>query len=382
MKVAIFSDTYLPEINGVARTLKRLTDHLDQKNYNYKLFIPENRSSSPSISSIESLSSIPFLFYPECRMAFPNVKHLNQSLHDFSPDLIHIVTPFNVGLYGLYYGKKYNLPMVASYHTHFDDYLDYYHLPFLKNWYWRYMEWFHRPVKKIFVPSTSTRDKLIDRKIHSNIDIWGRGVNHQFFSPMKATDKIKKRYGIKEKKILLYVGRISAEKDIQVALDTFCSLPSGLYDQTHFIIAGDGPLLQQLKQNYSDKVTFTGFLKGEELAEVYASSDAFIFPSSTETFGNVVLEALSSGLPVIGANAGGVQHLINHNVTGYLCPSKDRGSFVKYTARLLMEEDLNKQMGYQARQFALTQSWEDILSGLINGYEDVLQKQKKIRLPA
>ncbi|MGJ9383676.1 glycosyltransferase family 4 protein [Salipaludibacillus sp. CF4.18] len=374
MRIAIFSDTYSPEINGVARTLKRLTDYLDQVGIEYKLFVPENQLSTPDITSVERLASIPLLLYPECRLAFPNMNLLKQSLHDFSPDLIHIVTPFNVGLYGLYYGKKYNIPMVASYHTHFDEYLDYYHLPLLKTWYWRYMVWFHRSFEKLYVPSISTRDKLYKHKIHSEIDVWGRGVNNQFFSPANRTIELKKKYGIKEKNILLYVGRLSAEKGVQIALDTFHSLPPTLYHQTHLIIAGDGPLLNQLKQANQEKVTFTGFLEGEGLAEVYASSDLFIFPSSTETFGNVVLEALSAGLPVIGAKAGGVQHLIDHDTTGFLCPPDDTTYFIKYTERLLSNEEQRKEMSSQARTYALTQSWDEILAELIKGYENVLKK--------
>ncbi|WP_416150383.1 glycosyltransferase family 4 protein [Salipaludibacillus sp. HK11] len=375
MRVAIFSDTYVPEINGVAKTLKRLTDYFDQHNIEYKLFVPENRSSVPDISDVERLASIPFLLYPQCRLAFPNTAHLKKSLHDFSPDLIHIATPFNVGLYGQYYGRKYNIPMVASYHTHFDRYLEYYNLSLLINWLWRYMEWFHRPFEKVYVPSESTKDKLTELNIHPNIDIWGRGVNHQFFSPSKRTVKVREKYKIKEKYILLYVGRVSAEKDVDVALDAFHSLSPEIYDQTHLMIVGDGPLLAHMKKSNNEKITFAGFLKGSDLAEVYASSDVFLFPSSTETFGNVVLEAASSGLPVIGADAGGIQHLVKQNVTGYLCAPKDKGSFVEQTEKLLVNDDLRKQMGYQARQFALTQSWDEILSELVMGYERVLTKK-------
>ncbi|MCE7790956.1 glycosyltransferase family 1 protein [Salipaludibacillus sp. CUR1] len=376
MKIAIFSDTYAPEVNGVARTLQKLSGYLKEKHIAHKIYVPENRGQTIEYSGVERLTSFPFLLYPECRMALPNFSSLNQSLNDFSPDLIHIATPFNVGLYGHYFGKKHRIPMVASYHTHFDDYLDYYHLSLLKNWFWRYMEWFHRPFEKVYVPSVSTRDKLYMKNIHSNIGIWGRGVNHQFFSPANRSAEMKKRYGIKEKFILLYVGRVSVEKDVQTVLNTFKSLPPSLYDDTHLIVAGDGPLLSQLQAAEPEKTTFTGFLKGERLAEVYASSDVFIFPSSTETFGNVVLEALSSGLPVIGADKGAVPHLIDHGSTGFLCPPKHTQSFVKHTETLLWNEEYRKQMSDRARKFALTQSWDDIFSGLIGGYEEVLKKNK------
>lgn len=376
MRVAIFSDTYTPEINGVARTLNQLTHYMDRWNITYKLFVPENQGSGSDMASVERLASIPFLLYPECRMGIPNTAHLKAVLNDFSPDLIHVATPFNIGLLGQHYGKKHHIPMVASYHTHFDDYLDYYHLSFMKNWLWHYMEWFHRPFEKVYAPSVSTKAKLMEHRVHSNIGIWGRGVNHQFFSPAKRNGKLREKYRIKEKHILLYAGRMSAEKDIETAVETFNSLAPFIYDDTHLLIVGDGPLLAQLQERKSEKITFTGFLAGEELSEAYASSDVFLFPSSTETFGNVVLEALSSGLPVVGAEAGGVQHLISHETTGYLCAPKEVKSFLKQTEKLLLNDTLRKRMGVQARQAALSHSWEQIFAELITDYERIVSRKK------
>lgn len=377
MRIAIFSDTYVPEINGVARTLKRYTNYLEENGIEYKLFIPEASTSLPEVPHVQRFSSIPFLFYPECRIALPNPLQIKQTLDVFKPTLIHIATPFNLGLYGLRYGKKNNIPMVASYHTNFDDYLDYYRLPFLKKWIWKYMTWFHRPFEKVYVPSIRTREKVISQNLHSHIEVWGRGVDHSYYSPSKITNKIREKFSIKEKNILLYVGRIAPEKDIEIVLETFHNLPDQLKKDTHLLIVGDGPLLKQMTVIQHDKITFTGFIEGEELAEVYASSDVFIFPSSTETFGNVVLEAMASGLPVVVAKAGGVQDLVEHGQNGYLCEAKNTDEFIKNTLVLLENDELRLKLAENARQFALSQSWEQIFNHLLDSFMSIVINKKQ-----
>lgn len=380
MRIAIFSDTYTPEINGVARTLNRYVNYLDEKGIEYRLFVPESRVSGPSVPQIERFMSLPFLFYPECRMALPNPSRIKDTLDDFQPTLIHIATPFNLGLYGMHYGKKNNIPMVASYHTHFDEYLECYNLSFLKKWVWKYLQWFHQPIEKVYVPSESTKEKLVINEMHSHIDIWGRGVDQTFFSPLKRAHNIRMTYKIKEKYILLFVGRIAQEKDIHTVLNTFHSLPKPLQKETHLLIVGDGPLFKQLSETKHPQITFTGFKEGEELAEIYASSDVFLFPSPTETFGNVVLEALASGLPIIGARAGGVQHLIEHNKTGFLCQARNTEDFVEKASLLLTNKALRLDFSQQAREDSMAHSWERIFENLLLSFQKI--HKEKVRYTA
>jgi len=191
------------------------------------------------------------------------------------------------------------------------------------------------------------------------------------YSPAKRSDSIRERFGIREKHIVLYVGRIAPEKDVQLALEAFAQLPAALREQAHLLIVGDGPLLRKLSDTNPAGVTFAGFMEGEELAEVYASCDLFLFPSATETFGNVVLEAMASGLPVIGARAGGVQHLIAHGQTGYLCEAKHADAFLTHTAQLLSDADLRAMMGEQAREAALSRSWDQIFGQLLASFRQV-----------
>ncbi|MEK3735353.1 MULTISPECIES: glycosyltransferase family 4 protein [Paenibacillus] len=378
MRIAIFSDTYAPEVNGVARTLKRYTNYLDTKGIAYRLFVPEGRTPVPKVPHIERFMSIPFLLYPDCRLAIPNPIHIRQTLDEFKPTLIHVATPFNLGLFGLHYGKKHQIPMVASYHTHFDDYLAYYHATFLTKWIWKYLQWFHQPFDRVYVPSESTREKLLSRNFHPSIDIWGRGVNHHFYSPAKQSRSVREIYNIKEKNILLYVGRVAPEKDVHIVLETFHALPEHVKQETHLLIVGNGPLFQTLSAKEHPQITWTGFLEGEALSKVYASADLFLFPSPTETFGNVVLEAQSSGLPVIGAKAGGVQHLVTHGVNGFLCEAKHTESFANYTSLLLEQESLRRTFAEKSRAFALTLSWNEIFDKLINSFLQIANRKQEI----
>lgn len=219
-------------------------------------------------------------------------------------------------------------------------------------------------------PSQSKKEKLLKQKVHRHIEVWGRGIDHFLYSPAKRSQQIRKRYGITAKNIILYVGRIAPEKDIQVVLDTYHSLPVSLKRESHLIIAGDGPLFKTLAAQKDPNITFTGFIEGKELAKVYASADVFLFPSSTETFGNVVLEALSSGLPVICAKAGGVQHLVQHGVNGFLCQSKNTNHFTQAVSTVLTDQSIRVSFRAAARQFALSQSWDNIFNTLIKSYFD------------
>ena len=378
MKIAIFTDTFFPEVNGVAKTLNRFTNYLENQGFSYKVFAPDSVSNEYVSDHIHRLKSLPFFLYPECRLAFPNFMKIKSEIELFSPDLIHVATPFTVGLSGVYYAKKFNIPMVGSYHTDFSDYLHFYDLEFLSKPLWKYMKWFHSPFQKLFVPSIDTLEKLNIRGF-SNLEIWPRGVDCQLYHPNYVKENVRNRYGISKKFILTFVGRLAPEKDLHTLMKIANSLPSEINKQVHWLIAGDGPLLDELKISSPPNMTFTGFLKGEGLAEVYSASDLFIFPSPTETFGNVVLEALASGTPVIGANAGGVKNIISTGVTGHLCESGNAEDFIQRIVQLLSNDHLRAQMAINARKYALTQKWDQIFENLINHYSTVIdQPAKKI----
>jgi glycosyltransferase involved in cell wall biosynthesis len=373
MRIAIFTDTFYPDINGVARTLKRLTDFLESQNITFKLFVPASPTEELDCDHIHRSKSLSFFMYPECRLAFPNLYQMKSELQNFSPDLIHVVTPFNIGLCGVHFSKNLNIALVGSYHTNFDDYLRYYNLPFLSKLHWNYMHWFYQTCHKIFVPSPTTL-QLLRQQGFPNLELWPRGVDCQLFHPYYDKKSVKNRYSLQDSYVLTYAGRLAPEKDLHTLFAAAKSIPSIINQHIHWLIIGDGPLREELETQAPENMTFTGYLDGKRLAEAYAASDLFVFPSSSETFGNVVLESLASGTPVIGAKAGGVQNIIKAGVTGLLCKPGNAHEFSEAILQLLTHGELRQQMGRSGRNYALTQSWDRILNNLICQYTAVIQE--------
>lgn len=373
MKIAIFTDTFYPDINGVARTLKMLTDYLGDQNISVKIFAPTTQSEEYVPSHIHRFKSLSFFLYPECRLAFPNLLQIKAELQNFSPDLIHVATPFNIGLSGVYYAKKLNIPLVGSYHTDFDNYLKFYELDFLSKYLWKYMNWFHSPFKKLFVPSNETLEQLKLRGF-KNLEVWPRGVDCRLFHPYYDGHTTRQKHGIHKKYLLTYVGRLAPEKDIKTLIETAKSFPAHINENIQWLIIGDGPLREQLENEALPNMAFTGYLNGEELAEVYSASDLFVFPSPTETFGNVVLESLACGTPVIGADSGGVKNIIRDGVTGRLCQPGNVPEFSKAVLHLLESDSLRRQMGLEGRNYALTQKWDKVFENLLLSYSSFIKK--------
>lgn len=374
MKIAIFTDTYVPEVNGVARTLKRFTDYLSKENIEFKVFAPKSTGEDIFSNRVYNVKSFPFFLYPECRVALPNVIQLREEVKAFDPDLIHVTTPFNMGLSGLHIAKKLNIPIVGSYHTNFDKYLEYYDLQFLSDMLWKYMRWFHQSLRKVFVPSEDTLQQ-VQAKGFKHLSIWPRGIDRTIFHPNYDEGVVRKEYKIKEKYILSYVGRIAKEKDVLLLPEIAANLPSHIKDDVHWLIVGDGPVKEELAAIAPSNMTFTGFVEGKELASIYVASDLFVFPSPTETFGNVVLEALSCGTPVIGANAGGVTSIVRNGMNGILCEEKDITDFVQAIDSLLTRDQTRNVMSENGIRYAQAQSWDKIFRNLLLEYEDVLAER-------
>ncbi|PEP64358.1 MULTISPECIES: glycosyltransferase family 4 protein [Bacillus] len=373
MRVAIFTDTFTPQVNGVAKTLDRLTLYFQKQNIAYSVFAPQHTAEDDFVANVNKMRSIPLkILYPECRFAFPTPR-IKRELLNFQPDIIHVATPFNMGLCGMYYAKKLNIPLVGSYHTDFDSYLQYYKIEFFSNMLWNYLKWFHSSMQKNFVPSPETLQQLTQKGFR-NLYIWGRGVDCSLFHQAYNKDLFRKKYNITAPYILSYIGRIAPEKDIETLRTLIHTTIKEQKDNIHWLIAGDGPLAEELRETLPANVTFTGYLQEENLAEAYACSDLMVFPSATETFGNVVLESLACGTPVVGANSGGVKNIITDGKTGFLCEPKNSNSFLSSIYQLLNNEEMRKQMGIAARFYATTQSWDEIFHGLYMQYEEVLHQ--------
>ncbi|WP_379133377.1 glycosyltransferase family 4 protein [Paenibacillus sp. sgz500958] len=375
MRLALFTDTYLPQTNGVARTLNRLTGHLHRRGIEHLLFTPKPAPEKDTAEPVRSITSIPFFLYPECRLALPSMSSIQNELKSFLPDILHMATPFNLGITGLRYAQKQNLPHVVSYHTHFDRYLEYYRMKRIIPLYWKYMKWFHRSCDTILAPSQETISSLRSHGF-TGLKLWSRGIDCSLYTPEKRSEAVHERYGITAPLLLLYVGRIAPEKDISTLLQAMRQLPQSTAAQVHLLVVGDGPLLSELRAQATGNITFAGAKFGEELAELYASADLFVFPSCTETFGNVVLEAMASGLPVLTANAGGTRDLVVPGVNGSLFEPRSSESLVKEICNMSAQPGLRSTMGMEGRKLALGRSWEHIFDELIRDYEEVIESRR------
>ena len=214
----------------------------------------------------------------------------------------------------------------------------------------------------------------------SDLKVWGRGIDSKLFKPnTEANEQIKKKYRIKEKHILLYVGRLAPEKDLET-LNKIINRTSNINNSVHWLIVGDGPNKEAWREKEQEQknITLTGYIKGKELAMIYAGADLFVFPSYTETFGNVVLEAMSSGTPAIVSNAGGVKDFVINMVNGKICEKQNAESFVQAISKLLADETMRLRMGIEARNYALTQSWDTIFEGLLSDYYEVIYSRQKL----
>ena len=375
MKVAIFTDTFLPQINGVTNTLNKLIEYYEANNIEYLIFAPDNDTEKNESYNIQRFFSIKFFLYPECRIAFPNTFKVSASLSSFKPDIIQLMTEFNMGMTGLMYGKKHGIPTVSNYTTNFCQYLNYYNLDFLNNSVWTYMRWFHNQNNLTLCPSEEIKFYLKKKGI-ANTDIFSRGIDSKKFNPELRSEDLRMQLGINNKLVFLYVGRVSPEKDLDILIDAYGQIYNKYRDKIALIITGEGPYLDKCKNDFPKNTIFTGFKKGRELAQIYASSDIFVFPSSTETFGNVVLEAMASGIPVIGADAGGVKNIIDHRINGLKFKARDMNELIGLMVKLIEDENLRNTLRTNARNTGLKRSWNKVFSGLMDTYNNILLNKK------
>jgi len=381
MKIAYFTDTYLPQINGVTNTLKRLQHYLDKReDIEYLIFAPDYGAKELTDTRINQYLSFKLVFYPACRLSIPNPIKTNIILDAFKPDLIHCITEINTGITGIRYAQTRNLPLITTFTTDFPNYLKYFEFDFLEKGSWNYMKWVHNSGDLCVCPSTETK-KYLEQNGVKNVGIWGRGIDYDHFKPVENDQdkvKLKKKYGIDPDQIaLLFVGRISPEKNLDVLVKAYKRLKEKQGHKIKLIMVGDGPMTETLKKEVDSAVIFTGYQTGEALKEYYALSDIFVFPSTTETLGNVVLEAMASGLPVVGARAGGVKDNIIHGYNGLLTPPSDSEKFYDNIDKLIEFSVMRDEMALNARQFAKQKSWQCVFDDLMTTYQTVVKSNTK-----
>ncbi|MBW4596031.1 MAG: glycosyltransferase family 1 protein [Brasilonema angustatum HA4187-MV1] len=372
MRIALFTETFLPKVDGIVTRLRHTIDHL-QRNGNQVLVIaPDGGIFEYKGAKVYGVSGFPLPLYPELKMALPRPA-IGEALEGFKPDIIHVVNPAILGLAGIFYSKYINVPLVASYHTHLPQYLQHYGLAMLEGLLWELLKAAHNQAALNLCTSTAMMQELIVHGIE-RVDLWQRGVDTESFHPDFASEQMRSRLSQNhpESPLLLYVGRLSAEKEIERIKPILEAIP-----KARLALVGDGPHRQTLEKYFAGTNTyFVGYLVGTELASAFASADAFIFPSRTETLGLVLLEAMAGGCPVVAARSGGIPDIVTDGVNGYLFePEQDVQSAIDATQRLLQQQQERETIRQSARQEAERWGWGAATRQLESYYQKVIYSE-------
>lgn len=372
MRVALFTEVFLPKVDGVVNTLCRVLEHLRQRGHEGLVFAPEGGPESFAGARVIGLPSILIPIYPDLKLV-PPVVDVEAELMAFEPDAVHIINPVSLGLAGFRAARMLGVPVVASYQTDLPGFAERWGLGMLKEPLWVYFRWLHNQADLNLCPSRATQRELLSQGFE-RVEVWGRGVDTSRFSPAHRSEQRRMRLsgGHPEAPLLIYVGRLSPEKRVDWLLPVLRALP-----EARLAIVGAGPSRPILERLFKGtKTVFTGYLGGEDLAQAYASGDIFVFPAANETFGNVVLEAMASGLPVVAPRAGGPLDLVTHGETGLLFDPQDQADLVNAVRRLVQDPGYARSLGAAGLAYAETMSWEVVLDGLFDSYARVASQHR------
>jgi glycosyltransferase involved in cell wall biosynthesis len=374
MRVTLVTETYFPQVNGVSRTLGELVRILTESGDCVQLIHPDYGAGSRR-ENVHTVRSVVLPFYKELHLPRPPFGSVHRAINAFRPDVVHIATEATLGLSVLRFARRRGLAVVSSFHTNFDQYSGHYRVGWARNAIWRYLRWFHNRTAETYVPSETTIRQL-DRLGFERMVLWKRGVDRSLFRPERL-GRIELRRALgwsADDLVVTYVSRIAPEKNVDYLADALTIVAERRPD-VRILLVGDGPTRPALAQRIGHFAHFAGYRQGEDLADHYAASDIFAFCSLTETFGNVVLEAMASGLPVVALRAGGVGETIQSGTTGVLVdPSEPPESFANALLGLIAEPQQRKRMAGAARNYAVSQSWDAIMGGLRERYQAVIER--------
>ena len=373
MRIAFFTETFLPKVDGIVTRLTKTLQHLVAAGDEVLIFCPEGAPDSYLGAKVVGVPALPLPLYPELKLALPRPA-VSEALEHFRPDLVHVVNPAVLGLGGIWLAKSRNLPLVASYHTHLPKYLEHYGMGMLEPLLWELLKAAHNQASLNLCTSTAMVAELAAKGIQHTA-LWQRGVDTDLFRPELRNESMRARlHGPYDDtgNLLLYIGRLSAEKQIERIRPVLEAMP-----QTRLALVGDGPHRQQLERCFEGTpTTFVGYLAGQDLASAYACGDAFLFPSSTETLGLVLLEAMAAGCPVVGADRGGIPDIVSDGENGCLYDPDQPHSLTTAVQRLLGESQTRACLRQAARQEAERWGWAGATDQLRGYYRKVLNQAR------
>ncbi|MEO8083695.1 MAG: glycosyltransferase family 1 protein [Ardenticatenales bacterium] len=377
LRIALFTEVFPPKVDGITHTLSRLLEHLEIAGIPALIVTPRTPGLPARFAGAEVIG-VParrFPLYPELYIAAPWTR-VDAALDAFRPDLLHIAGPVAAGLIGIRYGRRRALPMVMSYHTDIPGFATRWGHAYLAPVLWRLLAQAHRHAALNLAPSHATAAELTAHGF-PNVDIWTRGVDTALFGPHRRSDAVRHELsgGEPERPLLVYVGRLSPEKRVDWIVAALDAVPAA-----RLAVIGDGPARPALERRFAGRpVVFAGLRTGVPLAEAYAAGDVFVFPGANETLGNVVLEAMATGLPVVVPDAGGVLEHVRDGVTGRLFHAEDRASLGIVVRQLVDAPGERERLGAAAHAYAAQRTWARENARLVARYVDVLANDRRAR---
>lgn len=367
MKLTVITETFAPEINGVAMTWGHLVTGLVQRGHDVTVVRPRQKPGDrggafPGVREVLVQGS-PIPGYPQLRFGWPDVPALRREFRRNRPDLVHIVTEGPLGWAAWWVARRLGLPVTSSYHTHFQHYTEHYGYGFLETLALRFLRNFHNRTLCTFGP-TEELNRELERDGFRNLRLLSRGVDTALFDPARRNRELRASWGADDSTpVVIHSSRVAPEKNYDVLFRTYAALRSA-NPRTVFVVVGDGPLRTKLQGDHP-QVRFTGFVPRKALAEHLASADLYVHASETETFGNVVTEAMASGLVLIGYNYAAAARYIQSGVNGSTVPLRDEAALAAAAVGELkgLFQQRSGELRAAARQTALSISWDRVILG-------------------
>lgn len=367
LRVAVVTETYPPEVNGVAGTIAQIVTGLRLRGHEVQLVRPRQPNDGilgvghgPNPGFTERLTrGVTIPRYPELRMGLPIARRLRGDWVLERPDVVHIATEGPLGWSALSTARRLGIPVISEFRTNFHSYMQHYGIGFLQPAVLAYLRRFHNQAACTMVPTAGLLRELESTGFR-HLEVVARGVDTELFHPARRCHDLRRMWGVSESEpVILSVGRLAPEKNLELLGEAYDRIRQRV-PAARLVVVGDGPA-RDLARTLCPRALFAGRRTGEELARHYASADIFQFPSLTETFGNVTLEAMASGLAVAAFNYGAAGANIRTGVSGWVAPFGDRGAFIRGSVQLAMDVALSRRLGRQARETAVEKGWNTIL---------------------
>ncbi|HEX6828389.1 MAG TPA: glycosyltransferase family 1 protein [Burkholderiales bacterium] len=375
LRIALVTETYPPEINGVAMTLGRMVEGLTARGHHIELVRPRQESDAgpPKANGVEHalVRGLPIPRYDALKLGLPAGGRLRRMWSERRPDVVHIATEGPLGWSALAAARALGLPVSTDFHTNFHSYSNHYGLGWLERAVAAYLRNFHNRAGCTLVPTEGMRRSLAQQGF-TGLKVVARGVDTGLFHPERRSPALRAKWGAEPgDPVVLYVGRLAPEKNLPLVTRSFEAMRA-LEPRAKLVLVGDGPAREELEARYHGYV-FAGMRRGEDLAAHYASGDIFLFPSTTETYGNVTMEAMASGLAVVAYDYAAAEEHIRSGLNGLTAPFDDEEVFLRQALALARDAGYARDLGRSARQTAASIDWEQVFDALERALRDAME---------